>query len=38
MERIRREMADKANISELLELKSKIYIQLEGKVELKEVQ
>lgn len=38
MERLRRDMTDKCNINELLELKSKIYAQLEGKVELKEVQ
>lgn len=38
VERLRREMADKCGINELLELKSKVYAQLEGKVELKEVQ
>jgi hypothetical protein len=35
---MRRDLADKANLSELLELKSKVYTQLEQKVDLKEVQ
>ena len=36
-ERLRREMSDKSNINELLELKSKVMASLEKKVELKEV-
>ena len=35
---MRRDLIDKCNVSELLEAKSKIYTQLEVKVELKEVQ
>ena len=38
VDRCRTEMAAKCSMSELLELKSKVYSQLEGKVELKEVQ
>lgn len=38
LERMKREISDKGTISELIELKQKVYAQLEGKVELKEVQ
>ena len=37
-ERLRRELSEKATMAELLELKSKVFTQLEAKVELKEVQ
>ena len=36
-ERLRREMADKCNVAELFDLKSKMQTTLEKKVDLKEV-